>query len=415
MKNIFKKDFSLVAGVALLLIFIGCLAGAAAAALLLFSARLLISRLVALAAIGLLSTAAWAAVNARLSRVPGPTARRLALSATGFSFACLAACAVLAPSGDPGPDSGLSSVFRGKARFNKWSPAWLVSEGDQARLGGFIMPFADKLIAFTQEGSFRGAMTFRQNAEYIRAFNSIYGELERRKDFMETGSALGEAYADTFLGLAPVGHMYVYVPPAKPKGPLPVLVFMHGWLGNMKAYPWAWREFAEANGFAVLMPSWGNGVWDTAAGADMVRWVEQYIRSDTRFDPGRVYVAGESNGGTGVTQWARTASAFSGLVYIAAIMDGAAEDARFAAAAGKRPVLIIYGDKDTRIPQEYALECFIKMKAMGVKAEVLRYRDEDHIMVITERRRRLQDDLLAWIRKNEKLKHWPDTRTDQHL
>ena len=86
-------------------------------------------------------------------------------------------------------------------------------------------------------------------------------------------------------------------------------------------------------------------------------------------------------------------------------MDGAAEDARFASAVGKRPVLIVYGDKDTRIPQEYALGCFSQMKAMGVNAGILRYRDEDHIMVITERRRRLQADLLAWIRKNENLKH----------
>ena len=287
-------------GAVLLLIFIGCFAGAAAAALLLFAAHQLISRLFALTALGLFSTTAWAVVNLRLSRVPGHAARRVALSIAVFSLACLVACVIMAPSGDPGPDSGLSSVFRGKARFNKWSPAWLVSEGDQTRLGGFIMPFADKLIALKQEGNFRGAMTLRQDSDYIRTFNSIYGELEKRRDFMELGSALGEAYADTFLGRAPVGHMYVYIPSARPNRPLPVLVFMHGWLGNMKAYVWAWREFAEANGFAVLIPSWGNGIWDNAAGADMVRWIEQFIRKDARFDPNRVYVAGESNGGSGV-------------------------------------------------------------------------------------------------------------------
>ena len=125
-KKSFKKTLALMFGAVLLLIFIGCFAGAAAAALLLFAAHQLISRLFALTALGLFSTTAWAVVNLRLSRVPGHAARRVALSIAVFSLACLVACVIMAPSGDPGPDSGLSSVFRGKARFNKWSPAWLV-------------------------------------------------------------------------------------------------------------------------------------------------------------------------------------------------------------------------------------------------------------------------------------------------
>lgn len=357
--------------------------GTEVAALLVVVAATSRSRVCGLAvALVLVLSAWWCLASLRpLSR--RPTATQVAavlVTASGL----LAWCIADSPSEQLPPGTrGFGSVFRSPQRFRRLSPAWIVPERDQVRLGGLVLPWVDPHLSREQGKRFR------------LAFDCVYAALERCKDFADAGSAMGEAYANMFLGAGPVGHMYVYYPAAS--GRLPVLVFLHGWLGNLKAYSWAWREFADLNGFAIIAPTFGNGVWLGQQADDILQWTAQVIRADGRLDPGRVFVVGLSNGGTGVTRWATLLrETYQGLVYLSPVMRGTAESPDFVSAVGTRPLLVVHGGDDNRIPPGYVLEQVAELEAAGVRVERLCYSGEDHVLVLTARKR-LHADLRRWI------------------
>ncbi len=291
------------------------------------------------------------------------------------------------PTGRTSQQSQLKSVYKTSKSFNHFSPAWLIDESIQVRLGGILLPYLD-------------AYTNRQQAKHFsKTFNTFYSELNRSKDFVEVGSALGEAYVDMLFSVKPVGHAYIYHPQTESdsQARYPVIVFMHGWLGNMKPYIWGWSKFSDQHKFVIICPTFRNGVWNGAESQEMVRWVESLIRQDPRCDSERIYVAGLSNGGTGVTQWATTLpNTYRGLIYISPVMAGI-ESEKFTSAVGSRPILVISGENDNRIPPAYLQENISKMKKIGLNVSSLFYSGTDHILIL-DSLDRLHSDLLRWIK-----------------
>jgi pimeloyl-ACP methyl ester carboxylesterase len=242
-------------------------------------------------------------------------------------------------------------------------------------------------------------MSNEQGGKFSHAFESVYAELEKSADFMDVGSALGEAYGNMFLGVGPVGHMYVYFPGRADGGPRPVLVFLHGWLGNLKGYTWAWREFAEENGFVIIAPSFGNGLWSGQRADKMLKWIDQFIRKDARLDQSRVIVVGLSNGGTGVTRWAKVLpDSYRGLVYVSPVMAGTSDSPDFLSSVGSRPILVVNGSADSRISPSYVEQHFTALRRGGANIQRQSYRGEDHVLILSSRKR-LQTDLRRWMVK----------------
>ena len=310
------------------------------------------SRLVALAVLIPLTIVAWWAVSKRHGwRLP-PRAVVIPaiLVAVGlYTIACLRS-----PSGRGSGEGRLMSVYRGVTRFSRCAPAWVVDEGDQIRLGALLLPWIDPFMSRAQARNF-GA-----------TFNAVYAELEQCPDFVQIGSSMAEAYMDLLPGFRSVGHAYVYHPAKLAGRHRPVLVFLHGWLGNMKAYVWTWKRLADEHGFVVICPSFRNGRWDGNDGEETLRWLDGLIRSDPMCDPARVIVVGLSNGGTGVTRWAITnPHTFEGLVYVSPVMEGC-DTPEFMSAIDGRPVLVVHGKEDNRIPVSYVDKAVSRMKGGGV-------------------------------------------------
>jgi polyhydroxybutyrate depolymerase len=102
----------------------------------------------------------------------------------------------------------------------------------------------------------------------------------------------------------------LHVPSAKPIGPRPLVVLLHGRLGNGQgmARMTSFDRAADRAGVLVAYPdgfrrSWADGRGGTPAddaGVDDVAFFDALLRDvESRFavDPGRVFVAGMSNGG----------------------------------------------------------------------------------------------------------------------
>jgi hypothetical protein len=134
------------------------------------------------------------------------------------SLTCLTLCAARAPSGSTPPDAQLQSVYLGDAHVGRLSPAHLVPESDQLRLGSYVLPLIDPVMGFRQ------AKQLRETLDHISS------ETQESPAFAEAGSGLGDAYADILLGKRRLEQTYIFYPTSASTEPRPAIVFsMAGW------------------------------------------------------------------------------------------------------------------------------------------------------------------------------------------
>ncbi|MEJ2148203.1 MAG: hypothetical protein P8Z40_01850 [Chloroflexota bacterium] len=212
--------------------------------------------------------------------------------AVGLGVAILAlglALLLTTPTGYPRADSPVSHQFVGERRFPRFTPTNLIPEVEQVNAGFWAAALLDPYIDWAQKREV-SAYTF-----------DLYREMERDPDFRALGSAMGWAYTD-LQGFPPdVGHYYLYVPENRPPGPLPAIVYLHGAAGNFKSYTWAWSRLAEEQGYVIIAPSFGFGDWRQPGGVDAVLNALDDAEQIVALDPARIYLAGLSNGGYGVS------------------------------------------------------------------------------------------------------------------
>jgi pimeloyl-ACP methyl ester carboxylesterase len=270
--------------------------------------------------------------------------------------------------------------------FPRYAIANIVPEIEQINLGFVIMTFLDPLLTHEQ-------------ARRVTPFTlALYREMEQDPNFHRLGSVLGWGYAD-LLGLPfDVGHYYLYIPQQRPAGPLPVLVFLHGSAGNFKTYTWVWSRLAEREGLVIIAPSFGFGNWRYAESVDVVSRALADAATQVELDPNRVYLAGLSNGGLGVSYLALAQpERFRGLIFLSPVMrDKIIDDSAFLEKWRGRPVLVITGEEDERIPLLYVQQRVDILRAGGVDVTEQVYPGEDHFLVFSQPEA-IRADVSRWL------------------
>ncbi len=247
-------------------------------------------------------------------------------------------------------------------RFRRHAIANIVPEVDQFVLASWLLPALDPFIDVDQ-------------AARVRAlFREVYAELPE-----QPGSAMPFAYAEVFP-LVPwnVGHRYEVVPVAEE--PLPVLLFLHGWGGNVQAYSVVLGELGREHGFAVVSPSFGLGKWRRPEGVEVVGQTLDAIGADPRLDASRVLLVGLSNGGPGVTRALEAyPEAFTGALFLSAVVEP--ERMRRLELPPEFPVLLLAGDQDRRVPIE------LQRRAAEVlpQATLTEIGGQDHFLMFSDR------------------------------
>jgi len=182
------------------------------------------------------------------------------------------------------------------------------------------------------------------------------------------------------------GHSYAYVPPHEPGERLGAVVFLHGNAGNFQVMPWAWKPFADRHRFAVIAPTFGFGFWGPGGVAAVERArVDALARLP--IDAGRVYLAGLSDGGKGVT---RTAAAhpdhYRGLIYLSPTLLLAELGApAFTAAWRGRPIAVFQGGRDWNVRQASVDPAVALLRAGGAEVTYVVYPEEDHFLFFARR------------------------------
>lgn len=314
------------------------------------------------------------------------TTRRIQIGGGALLLLGLALIVITSPSGTPGPDSPVSNRYVGAARYQRLAIPNLVPEIEQLQVGFTLIPYADPLID-------------RQEAAHVRAMTGeIYRAVDADPHFRALGSALGYGYVDVLGGRPAAGHYYLYIPRSRPAGPLPALVFLHGAAGNFKAYIWLLSRVAEERGLVVIAPTFGFGNWRAPGGLDTIYQTLDAARSITDIDPHRVYLAGLSNGGLGVSLAAADQpDRFAGLIFLSPVFATEATDSpAFLGAWRSRPVLIITGAADDRIPITYVDTRASILQSAGVDVTYQTYPGENHFLVFS-RHDEVLADLSDWL------------------
>ncbi len=315
-------------------------------------------------------------------------AKRVGWMLVAAGIASLAVAAWRVPPGKNPPEAAVRSVYRGNTRFVCWSPSQLVPEVDQHLLGSHLFRWIDPNIDAAKA------------AEIRRSFLSVYEPMRRDADFHRLGNALGQCYADMFLGRVPTGHSYVYRPKSAAGEHLPVILFLHGSLGNFKGYLWAWKAFADAEGFAIVAPTYGQGAWHQPGGLAAIESGLKICRNEPGIDASRIYLAGISNGAMGVTRaLLHDSTPYRGILYLSPVLEeNLATTPQFIRACREKPVLVISGQEDRRIPVRMLQPIAEKLAESGIDAEFHFVPGEDHFLFFSQPER-VWEKLRPWLER----------------
>ncbi len=148
----------------------------------------------------------------------------------------------------------------------------------------------------------------------------------------------------TFLfGQSPDEHSVLRIAPPRFEPPEAVVIFLHGYVGNVTLLCWQFAQGANPVGIDVVCPSTGwEGLWAEPDGRMIVERTIGRLRAE---GVRRIYLAGLSNGAIGASVLAPTLDV-DGVILIS----GASPDAR----ESSKPTLVLQGGIDRMTPPRFA-------------------------------------------------------------
>ncbi len=314
---------------------------------------------------------------------------RAAISCLGLWVAMSIWLAIQAPNGRTGSSSSVQHRFsNGQWSFKRHALGNMLPEIDQFRLGFKLVPAIDHLFT-VQQG--------RRLSDWTSA---IYDELEEDPDFHALGSVMPLAY-DELWGRSPSRDHYFLYQPKQPRQstPMPALVFLHGSGGNFKAYTWVLSQVAEELGMVVIAPTYGMGNWSERATSGIIENALQDARKVANIDLKQLHLMGLSNGGLGVSQAGlRLGQQFQSLCFLSPVFErmiiGTPE---FSVLWTGRPVLVISGKHDDRVPFDYVLSTVDMMSSAKINVTFKVVEEADHFMLFSHRQEVIRA-IIEWLR-----------------
>lgn len=297
----------------------------------------------------------------------------------------------VSPSGKPPTGARVESRYvGGKWNYQTQALGALLPEVDQFMLGFRLMPFLDPLFTQGQAGPL------------IKDTREIYQELEADPDFRALGSVMPDAYNEIWGLSFDRGHYFLYVPRSLDRTePAPALVFLHGSGGNFKSYTWLLSKIAEEQGVVIIAPSCGLGSWKAPRAPQMVVEALDDAAKVVELDMSRIHLAGLSNGGLGVTRTLVSpyANRFQSVILLSPVCDDqAVNSAPFAESCRGKPVLVISGELDDRVPITYVRQCADVMRRTGIKVHLSAYPGANHFLLFSHREL-WREEVAAWVKE----------------
>lgn len=269
---------------------------------------------------------------------------------------------------------------------------------------GNVLPEIDQIhLGYAAAMAIDPLFTRAQKRELAALTDSIYTEMSRDAEFAACGSALGAIYDEVTFAEFRHGHYFHYIPPLLDRTkPSPALVFLHGSGGNFKAYIWLLSRVADQTGCTVIAPTFGLGNWEKRGAYDTITAAIRDAGKHAAIDPERIHLMGLSNGGKGVClAESQPGPKFRSLILLSAVFHNQIKPAELAQRLKPRPVLVISGGNDDRVPWDYVSGYAAKLKAGGLDVETRLFEQDDHFLFFRQRDKVLEE-IAKWLRMQPK-------------
>jgi hypothetical protein len=179
-------------------------------------------------------------------------------------------------------------------------------------------------------------------------------------------------------------HCFLHVPEDNAKRPAPLLIFLHGGIGNYKFYFYHLLKQARGAGYIVACPTLAGGRWWSDTGRAIFKTTIDRITAEYRVDGDRIFLAGISDGAKGA--WTLAAEAESllvnhrlgGLVTIAGTPPAGLPDASL----GTLPTLFFMGTEEQYFSIDRARKVVESLKARECEITWVEFENEDHFFLL---------------------------------
>lgn len=204
---------------------------------------------------------------------------------------------------------------------------------------------------------------------------------------LDQGPVPSSTVSTFVMGQTPEDHTVFRVAPAdRFNPPEAVVLFLHGSMGNITVACWQVAQAANPVGLDVICPStdW-RAEWEGEEGQAIVQAALARLRSE---NVRRVYLAGLSRGGIGISRMARDLDV-EGIILIS----GASSRAR----PKRVPTLVLQGRRDPRTPPAPA-----RQYARAVGATYREHPEAGHWMLLSHHEW-FESELRRWLAYREGL------------
>lgn len=269
---------------------------------------------------------------------------------------------------------------------------------------GSLLPDIDQIhLGYAVAVAFDPFFTRKQRTELAAMTDTLYAEMNADSEFAAVGSALPAIYREMSFEEFRDGHYFHYIPKnVNRTKPAPALVFLHGSGGNFKVYLWLLSKVADELGYTLIAPTFGMGNWEKRGAYDAITAAIRDAGKHAAIDPERIHLMGLSNGGKGVClAESQPGPRFRSLILLSAVFHNNIKPAELAERLKPRPVLVISGGNDDRVPWDYVSGYAAKLKAGGLDVETRLFEHDDHFLFFRQRDKVLEE-ITKWLRMPQK-------------
>ncbi|MXZ89356.1 MAG: phospholipase [Dehalococcoidia bacterium] len=235
-------------------------------------------------------------------------------------------------------------------------------------LDGFTRPVPREQRSGNALASMRGLARAQELLYPLRSLDPSLGRLYAEPAVRDGLAALDAHSADPRTGIQRSGpdddpdargEFHLYVPESLDgSAPRPLVVALHGGMGNGRDFLWTWLREARSRRFLLLAPTSVGPTWALMGpDADRQRLLSsvEFVRERFNVDGDRMLLTGLSDGATyGLSTYLAGDTPFTAMAAVAGVLHPKnVQDGAIVGAQGKR-VSITHGTKDWMFPVQLA-------------------------------------------------------------
>lgn len=300
---------------------------------------------------------------------------------------------VAPPPGVKQPASYQPGIYGGRA-----CSRFVGSSGKVLSLLSNLLPEVEQVVlAARVMGRLDKQLDREQLGQASRALVQTYQAMAQEEALGGVSSSLALSYAAAAGIDSLPSHYFLYVPRNRRPAPMPVLVFLHDLPGNLKAHLWALSRLSEQVGCVVIAPTWTGD----RGGGDQprtVRTVLAALEDASRLvdvDAGRVLLAGSGAGAASAAAVLRSAGErFCAL----ALLAPCPQEAGDLSTGRGRPLLLLCGQADSRLPAEQARQWAAQLRSSGLDVQDIHLPSQGRFLLFTAPNETVSA-LADWLRR----------------